>query len=249
MFQFTGYNFLTLFYSDEDDCRLWQPGFPIRKSPDQSVFAAPRSLSQLTTSFIASYRQGIHLLPVTVCNCRFLTLKDKYSSRVVLFYYSLFLWRWTVKEQKLFCFLSIFSNHSIFYQWWALVDSNHRPPRYQHDALTNWAKGPWRRFETWGLRSKYEFQTWVLDCYWWSQTESNRRHPACKAGALPTELWPRLKVTKYTVKERKLIHSSKTYFIRLIGFTIKFIVLRKEARFDLRYQDYHLKLNCFKRRL
>jgi hypothetical protein len=25
---------------------------------------------------------------------------------------------------------------------------------------------------------------------WWSQTESNRRHPACKAGALPTELWP-----------------------------------------------------------
>ena len=29
---------------------------------------------------------------------------------------------------------------------------------------------------------------------WWSQTESNRRHPACKAGALPTELWPLLRV-------------------------------------------------------
>ena len=27
---------------------------------------------------------------------------------------------------------------------------------------------------------------------WWSQTESNRRHPACKAGALPTELRPRI---------------------------------------------------------
>src|SRR5262249_5460981 len=25
----------------------------------------------------------------------------------------------------------------------------------------------------------------------WSQPESNRRPPACKAGALPTELWPR----------------------------------------------------------
>src|SRR4029078_3117266 len=25
---------------------------------------------------------------------------------------------------------------------------------------------------------------------WWSQTGSNRRPPACKAGALPTELWP-----------------------------------------------------------
>ncbi len=25
---------------------------------------------------------------------------------------------------------------------------------------------------------------------WWSQTGSNRRPPACKAGALPAELWP-----------------------------------------------------------
>ncbi len=31
----------------------------------------------------------------------------------------------------------------------------------------------------------------TLEKTWWSQTESNRRHPACKAGALPTELWPR----------------------------------------------------------
>ena len=29
------------------------------------------------------------------------------------------------------------------------------------------------------------------DNVWWSQTGSNRRPPACKAGALPTELWPR----------------------------------------------------------
>jgi hypothetical protein len=28
---------------------------------------------------------------------------------------------------------------------------------------------------------------------WWSQTGSNRRPPACKAGALPTELWPHFK--------------------------------------------------------
>ena len=25
---------------------------------------------------------------------------------------------------------------------------------------------------------------------WWSQAGSNRRPPACKAGALPAELWP-----------------------------------------------------------
>ena len=35
-------------------------GFPIRRSLDQSLFAAPQGLSQRTTSFIASQRQGIH---------------------------------------------------------------------------------------------------------------------------------------------------------------------------------------------
>ena len=38
-------------------------GFPIRKSLDQSSFAAPQGLSQRTTSFIASQRQGIHRMP------------------------------------------------------------------------------------------------------------------------------------------------------------------------------------------
>ncbi len=38
-------------------------GFPIRKSPDQSLLAAPRSLSQLSTSFIASNDLGIHRAP------------------------------------------------------------------------------------------------------------------------------------------------------------------------------------------
>ena len=36
--------------------------FHIRKSPDRSLFATPRSLSQLVTSFIGSWCQGIHLM-------------------------------------------------------------------------------------------------------------------------------------------------------------------------------------------
>ena len=36
---------------------------------------------------------------------------------------------------------------------------------------------------------------------WWSQTGSNRRPPACKAGALPTELWPR----KYGTEEAGMV--------------------------------------------
>ena len=39
-------------------------GCPIRRSSGQSLFAAHRSLSQLTTSFIAGLRQGIHHTPL-----------------------------------------------------------------------------------------------------------------------------------------------------------------------------------------
>jgi hypothetical protein len=53
MFHFTGYRVLFPMYSGKDDGVLTPPGYPIRKSPDQRLFAAPRSLSQLITSFIA----------------------------------------------------------------------------------------------------------------------------------------------------------------------------------------------------
>ena len=46
-----------------DYCRL-EVGFPIRKSADQSLFAAPHGLSQRTTSFIACACQGIHRTPL-----------------------------------------------------------------------------------------------------------------------------------------------------------------------------------------
>ena len=39
-------------------------GCPIRRSPGQSLFAAHRSLSQLTTSFIDTWHQGIHRTPL-----------------------------------------------------------------------------------------------------------------------------------------------------------------------------------------
>ena len=54
--------FLKPMYSAQDtSCEV---GFPIRKFTDQSLFAAPRDLSQRTTSFIASQRQGIHRMPL-----------------------------------------------------------------------------------------------------------------------------------------------------------------------------------------
>ena len=61
MFQFAGfasqgYGF-TLRYLPKE------VGFPIRRSPDQRLLAAPRGLSQRATSFIASRCQGIHQMP------------------------------------------------------------------------------------------------------------------------------------------------------------------------------------------
>ena len=44
----------------------------------------------------------------------------------------------------------------------------------------------YRRHKTKKQANKNEFAK-----KWWSQTGSNRRPPACKAGALPAELWPR----------------------------------------------------------
>ena len=46
------------------ELQISKVGFPIRKFTDQCLFAAPRDLSQRTTSFIASQRQGIHRTPL-----------------------------------------------------------------------------------------------------------------------------------------------------------------------------------------
>ena len=58
MFQFSGFAHLSVYYVFNI------VGCPIRISADQSVFANPRSFSQLITSFIASESQGIPHTPL-----------------------------------------------------------------------------------------------------------------------------------------------------------------------------------------
>ena len=57
MFQFSGFALLSEYYIFN------VVGCPIRKFTDQFVFANPRNLSQLITSFIASESQGIPRVP------------------------------------------------------------------------------------------------------------------------------------------------------------------------------------------
>jgi hypothetical protein len=72
----------------------------------------------------------------------------------------------------------------------ALMSSQVRPPSFRGSRakpfnsqchFANPARPGWKLV----LRS--------LSRFWWSQTGSNRRPHACKARALPTELWPLLK--------------------------------------------------------
>ena len=60
MFHFAGCRDACAMDSHKLEQVLPRSGYPIRKSTGQSVFAAVRSLSQLTTSFIAYWHQGIH---------------------------------------------------------------------------------------------------------------------------------------------------------------------------------------------
>ena len=75
MFQFPGFALLTLYIQEKSTCLTTlvtarklsiiqcQVGCPIRRSMDQSLLPAPHSLSQVITSFIASYCPGIHQTP------------------------------------------------------------------------------------------------------------------------------------------------------------------------------------------
>ena len=62
MFQFPG--FASHAYGFSMRSSIAGGGCPIRRSSDQSLLAAPQGFSQRATSFIASWRQGIHQMPL-----------------------------------------------------------------------------------------------------------------------------------------------------------------------------------------
>jgi hypothetical protein len=58
-------------------------GFPIQKSADHVIFANPRSLSQLITSFIASESQGIPRVPFLTFFYHIRFCSDRYAFLVL----------------------------------------------------------------------------------------------------------------------------------------------------------------------
>ena len=183
--------------------RSWKVGFPIRKSADQRVFAPPRGLSQRTTSFIACACQGIHRMPLSRLITLILNahpLRDTASSGPTLP---------SAEENRAEkTFASILTRKC---RGHASTHLSARPkgrpgknplhdviePQTHRTQVRNSvslhepeAPSSLRRPKSSAPEVATPTQS-IPQCGWWSRTGSNRRPPACKAGALPAELRPR----------------------------------------------------------
>ena len=77
-----------------------------------------------------------------------------------------------------------------------------------------------KRPRTLSERSRFD-----VDCYWWRMTGSNRRPPACKAGALPAELIP-----------LKLSHEISEDLVGLVGLEPTTPALSRRCSNQLSYR-------------
>ena len=145
--------------------------------------------------------------------------------------------------------------------WLAQVDSNHRPRAYQARALTTWAMSQYGAFgsEKWRAKSeklllKFElrsnffifFSLFSFLSYlpfWWRWWDSNPWPPACRAGALPAELHPRISLrsgffftdlSKLNNEPKKLLLS----FIFAIGLVSSHSIVSIERRWSSRTFRY-----------
>ncbi len=179
-------------------------GFPIRKSTDQRVFAPPRSLSQRITSFIACACQGIHQSPlrhliILIANAHRTCVQQYWQKRPA----SRDLSGGLRLGEPIICRrLSVSGDDA--------ASINTRPPTKGygpfrtgfrmrnpnksslHDVIQNRRPAvPAANFISHGCPSPSANAK-----RWWSRTGSNRRPPACKAGALPAELRPLTLLTR-----------------------------------------------------
>ena len=158
-------------------------GFPIRKSSDQSSFAAPRSLSQRTTSFIASQRQGIHRM---LLRHLIVLIIDARRSAAVAPDRSGTDGQSTKKDQFLARTCPAKS-----------MRSGMNAPKCRDLAITT-EHVPSSRCHGSRATTEAAREARLSDeplMVWWSRSGSNRRPHACKARALPTELRPHQKAS------------------------------------------------------
>ncbi len=164
-------------------------GCPIRIFTDQSLFAAPRNFSQRTTSFIASQCQGIHQMLLS-------RLMLSLSMPIPGF------------QPRQIGGTNINSKKDLYVLDLPVMvrSSSHVPLNSMPFSMAS--RGQYKQIPSFtmsisitpaqdraakriirGLNGQMPDHAILFG--WWSQTGSNRRPQACKASALPTELWPR----------------------------------------------------------
>ena len=215
MFQFPGFASTAYVFS----CRYpIGVGCPIRISTDQRLLAAPRGFSQRATSFIASWCQGIHRMPFSRSRtsepperssppCTG-TIPNKCQPNRQHHQ------KQNLRTQRLAQHTTLHaSERSARLLMGHPIGQTSQPgtPRDapepdSHYQRTHPLKGRQRTQETPPPPGKRYPQTRnphfsAIDPNprtthtWWRRSGSNRRPPACKAGALPAELQPRYGTT------------------------------------------------------
>ena len=177
-------------------------GFPIRISTDQRLLAAPRGFSQRATSFIASWCQGIHRMPFSCLRSGTLfrvpqkpTLHTSHSEERFAagrprtqHTWGALAWRPDAPEHHRTLTVLRPSVRQT-----CVVAPRSAPEPDSHVQRSNrTARSPLgQRAETFFPLRHHEPVSTTLVRGWWRRSGSNRRPPACKAGALPAELRPR----------------------------------------------------------
>jgi hypothetical protein len=174
-------------------------GFPIRKSPDQSSFATPRSLSQRTTSFIASQCQGIHRMPLRRLIALIInalhppppkgTAGDHTTDKTILLRIHPMPARCTPRDPapsppRRDGRNPAHNRMNVLFT----MSNNPQPSTTGQRPRRDTAAEPKSDRRRHAARSRQTRMAGKPE--WWSQTGSNRRPHACKARALPAELWP-----------------------------------------------------------
>ena len=133
----------------------------------KACLLAPRSLSQATTSFIACNRQGIHHVHLFTCPYNVSPLRLNKGAVI------------EIRSTTLLRLLihTIITHRITFYG-----DTTHKNLLTSSRLLKN-------RQHLVSKRPNLNRFDLRLNS-WWRMTGSNRRPPACKAGALPAELIP-----------------------------------------------------------
>ena len=165
------------------------------------MLAPPRGLSQRATSFIASYRQGIHRMLLSRLidhHLRSCTVRTAPRSKQISAHTA------STRERARRCQSpSCVSTDGACAHGRTLIHDVIEPPArdkarrrtlflltsHFQPALLRQGFGGQPTLA--GKRWRKPTEAREASVGWWSQTGSNRRPQACKASALPTELWPR----------------------------------------------------------